>query len=208
MAKKRETKTNAMRMLDAAGAQHDVITWECETALSGVEVAELLGEDCDQVFKTLVTQGKSGEHYVFMVPVACELDLKKAAATVGEKSVAMIKARDLLPDAYRFVTGLIDSDDISLNISREILQHDRQLRFIAGNLEKKIKGELERMRDKDRETYEKLFAAFGQDFAHQTLMNCLTGGGVCALVLLGALGMMLHGRKRRNEIGRDAYAAE
>ncbi|MBE6950414.1 MAG: hypothetical protein E7451_03665 [Ruminococcaceae bacterium] len=53
-----------------------------------------------------------------------------------------------------------------------------------------------------------LFAAFGQDFAHQTLMNCLTGGGVCALVLLGALGMMLHGRKRRNEIGRDAYAAE
>lgn len=53
-----------------------------------------------------------------------------------------------------------------------------------------------------------LFAAFGQDFAHQTLMNCLTGGAVCALVLLGALGMMLHGRKRRNEIGRDACAAE
>ena len=90
-------KTNAMRMLDAAGAQHDVITWECETALSGVEVAELLGEDCDQVFKTLVTQGKSGEHYVFMVPVAQELDLKKAARAAGEKSIEMIKSRELLP---------------------------------------------------------------------------------------------------------------
>ena len=51
-----------------------------------------------------------------------------------------------------------------------------------------------------------LFAAFGQDFEHQTLMNCFTGGTVCFLVVLGALGMMLHGRRRRNEIGRDVYA--
>ncbi|MDO4841504.1 MAG: aminoacyl-tRNA deacylase, partial [Phoenicibacter congonensis] len=56
-----------------------------------------LGEDPDSVFKTLVTVGKSGEHYVFMVPVACELDLKKAANAVGEKSIAMIKSKELLP---------------------------------------------------------------------------------------------------------------
>ena len=61
------------------------------------DVATTLGEDPDRVFKTLVTQAKSGQHYVFMVPVACELDLKKAAAVVGEKAIAMIKARDLLP---------------------------------------------------------------------------------------------------------------
>ncbi|MFR4802903.1 MAG: aminoacyl-tRNA deacylase [Eggerthellaceae bacterium] len=66
-------------------------------ALSGVEVASLLDLDPDRVFKTLVTQAKSGEHYVFMIPVACELDLKKAAAAVGEKAVAMLPARELLP---------------------------------------------------------------------------------------------------------------
>ena len=62
-----------------------------------MEIAALLGEDPDRVFKTLVTQGKSGEHYVFMVPVACGLDLKKAAAVVGEKAIAMIKSKELLP---------------------------------------------------------------------------------------------------------------
>ena len=99
MAKQKDKagKTNALREIEAAGIEHRFITFECEEALSGVDVAATLGEDPDRVFKTLVTQAKSGQHYVFMVPVACELDLKKAAATVGEKSVAMIKARDLLP---------------------------------------------------------------------------------------------------------------
>lgn len=95
--KDKDRKTNALREVQAAGIEHHFITFECEEALSGVEVANLLGEDADRVFKTLVTQGKSGNHYVFMVPVACELDLKKAASTVGEKAVSMIKARDLLP---------------------------------------------------------------------------------------------------------------
>ena len=76
---------------------HRFITFDCEGALSGTEVAEKLGEDPDRVFKTLVTCAKSGTHYVFMVPVACELDLKKAAAAVGEKTVAMIKSKELLP---------------------------------------------------------------------------------------------------------------
>ena len=98
MAKQdKQSKTNALREIEAAGFEHRFITFECEGAPSGVEVAEMLGEDPDHVFKTLVTQGKSGDHYVFMIPVACELDLKKAASTVGEKSVAMIKAKELLP---------------------------------------------------------------------------------------------------------------
>ena len=99
MAKQKDKigKTNALREVEAAGVDHRFITFECEEALSGVDVAARLGEDPDRVFKTLVTQAKSGQHYVFMVPVACELDLKKAAASVGEKAIAMIKARDLLP---------------------------------------------------------------------------------------------------------------
>lgn len=90
-------KTNAMRVLDAAGIAYDFRTFECEGAPSGVEVAAMLGEDPDTVFKTLVTQAKSGEHYVFMIPVAQELNLKKAAGAVGEKAVHMIKSRELLP---------------------------------------------------------------------------------------------------------------
>ena len=98
MAKQaKEHKTNALREIEAAGFAHRFITFDCEGAPSGVEVAATLGEDPDRVFKTLVTQAKSGDHYVFMIPVACELDLKKAAAAVGEKAVSMIKAKELLP---------------------------------------------------------------------------------------------------------------
>lgn len=98
MAKKeRLHKTNAMREVEVAGLDFQVHTFDCEEALSGVEVAAVLDEDPDRVFKTLVTQAKSGEHYVFMIPVALELDLKKAAASVGEKAVSMIPAKELLP---------------------------------------------------------------------------------------------------------------
>ena len=96
MAKKLE-KTNAIRILAAAGLPHTLHSYDDSSAISGVEVAAQLGEDPDHVFKTLVTQGKSGKHFVFMIPVAQELDLKKAAKACGEKSVAMIKSRDLLP---------------------------------------------------------------------------------------------------------------
>lgn len=97
MAKKHEKKTNAMRELDNVGASYNVRTWDCSEAMSGVEVADLLGLAVERVFKTLVTVGKSGNHYVFMVPVAKELDLKRAAAAVGEKSIHMIKSKELLP---------------------------------------------------------------------------------------------------------------
>lgn len=89
-------KTNAMRRLDALGIEYKEHTYTDSDALSGTEVAEFLGQNPSQCFKTLVTVGKSGEHYVFMVPVAAELDLKKAAKCVGEKSIEMIKSKELL----------------------------------------------------------------------------------------------------------------
>ena len=96
-ASDRDRKTNVMRILEQNGIEHDSLFYGNGEAASGTEVAEILGEDPDRVFKTLVTVGHSGEHYVFMVPVRCELDLRKAASAVGEKSVAMIKAKELLP---------------------------------------------------------------------------------------------------------------
>lgn len=92
-----DEKTNVIRMLDAKGVGYRWRTFETDHALSGVEVAEVLGVEPERVFKTLVTEARSGEHYVFMIPVAEALDLKKAAHAVGEKSVAMIKSRELLP---------------------------------------------------------------------------------------------------------------
>lgn len=94
---KTEDKTNAMRILDAAGAEYISHGYNTKTALSGVEIAKKLGYDESVVFKTLVTVASSKKHYVFVVPSACELDLKKAASSVGEKSVSMIKQAELLP---------------------------------------------------------------------------------------------------------------
>ena len=74
----------------------------------------------------------------------------------------MDKCKDLLPEYFNFVRGVVDSPDLSLNISREVLQHDRQLRLISRNLEKKIRGKLEELRDKDREKYEKFYKSFGR----------------------------------------------
>lgn len=96
MAKKAEKKTNAMRELDRIQASYEYHFFDCPEALSGVEVAHLLGEEPERVFKTLVTVGKSGNHYVFMIPVAEELDLKKAALAVGEKAIHMVKSKELL----------------------------------------------------------------------------------------------------------------
>ena len=92
-----EYKTNVMRKLDSMKIPYKTHRYGEGEALSGTEVAAIIGADPARVFKTLVTAGKSGSHYVFMIPVALELDLKKAAASVGEKSVEMIKSKDLLP---------------------------------------------------------------------------------------------------------------
>ena len=95
MSKKRESKTNAMRILDAAHVDHVIHSVDATGEDTGVDIAHRAGEDPDHVFKTLVTQGQSGEHFVFMIPVACELDLRKAARAAGEKSVAMVRSREL-----------------------------------------------------------------------------------------------------------------
>ena len=83
----------------------------------------------------------------------------------------MEKCSDLLPDHFSFVKGLVDSQDLSLNISREMLQHDRQLKMIAKNIEKKIKSELEKMLNSSREEYEKLFDAFGSQLKYGVYAN-------------------------------------
>ena len=93
-----EQKTNVMRLLDGAHLAYQVHYYDApDGALSGVEVAQQLSQDPDHVFKTLVTTGASGKHYVFMIPVAEELSLKKAAAATKEKSIVMLKSKDLLP---------------------------------------------------------------------------------------------------------------
>lgn len=84
-----------MRILDAAGVDYQIHVLEADGTMTGVEIAQMLGEEPEHVFKTLVTIGKSKEHYVFMVPVAEELDLKKAAKAAGEKSIEMVKSREL-----------------------------------------------------------------------------------------------------------------
>lgn len=96
MAKK-EDKTNVMRVLDGRKIAYDKHSYEPDATMSGEEIAHILGEDAEKVFKTLVTQGKSGAYYVFVVPVNEELNLKKAATASGEKAVSMIKQKELLP---------------------------------------------------------------------------------------------------------------
>ncbi len=89
-------KTNAMRILDSNNIKYEEHVLDIKEALDGVTCANMLGLDLDRTFKTLVTQGKSGNYYVFVVPVAEKLDLKKAASSVGEKNVEMIPMKDLL----------------------------------------------------------------------------------------------------------------
>ncbi len=90
-------KTTAMRILEVAGIAYIPFEYASGEATNGVEVARLLGKDPQTVYKTLVTVGKSGRHFVFMIPVATELDLKKAALAAGEKAIEMIKSKELLP---------------------------------------------------------------------------------------------------------------
>ena len=92
-----EVKTNVMRILERQKIAYNHYCYEGTGAVSGIEAAAALGEDADRVFKTLVTVSKSRRYYVFMIPVAAELNLKKAAAAVGEKDVEMLKQKDLLP---------------------------------------------------------------------------------------------------------------
>ena len=98
MAKKKDEKTNVMRVLEQKGISYTPHEYpHDDEAPDGVTVARMLGQDPDAVFKTRVTRGAAGGYYVFDIPVADTLDLKKAAKAVGEKSIAMILSRELLP---------------------------------------------------------------------------------------------------------------
>lgn len=115
MAKNNE-KTNVMRVLDGKKIQYTAHTYEPDATMSGEEIAAILKEDADQVFKTLVTQGKSGQYYVFVVPVKAELDLKKAAKAAGEKAICMIKQKELLP-----LTGYVHGGCSPIGMKKQFL---------------------------------------------------------------------------------------
>ena len=94
---KKQDKTNVMRILDQKKIPYQSYYYDTSKAISGMEVAETLHQDPNHVFKTLVTVAASKKNYVFVVPVYTELNLKKAAKSVGEKSIEMIKSKELLP---------------------------------------------------------------------------------------------------------------
>lgn len=94
---KKQEKTNVMRLLDQKKIPYVIHDYSDSGVIAGEDVAKTLGENPDEVFKTLVTVGKTKQYYVFLVPVCKELNLKKAAKAVGEKSIEMIKSKELLP---------------------------------------------------------------------------------------------------------------
>ena len=150
-----EYKTNVMRMLDKHKIAYKHYTYAETDAVSGVDVAAVLRQNPLQVFKTLVTVAKSKKYYVFMLPVERELDLKKAAHAVGEKSVEMIKSKELLPitgyihggcspiGMKKFFTTTIDSS--ALNFSTIIFSAGKigyQVEVSLDDLRKVIRFEL------------------------------------------------------------------
>lgn len=94
---KKDEKTNVMRVLDSKKIEYNSFNYVDSGVISGIDVATVMGQSPDRVFKTLVTESASKKNYVFVIPSNCELDLKKAAKAVGEKSISMLKSKDLLP---------------------------------------------------------------------------------------------------------------
>ena len=95
MAKQKEVKTNAMRMLERMKIPFTHLTYECKEFEDGIQIADMLGLPHEKVYKTLVTVGASKNYFVFVIPLEAELDLKAAARSVGEKSVAMIHVKEI-----------------------------------------------------------------------------------------------------------------
>ena len=140
-------KTNAMRALDRAGVKYGSLSYlpegkeiSPEDAPSGVEAAAMMGLPPERVFKTLVTQGKSLAHYVFVIPVTRELDLKKAARAVGEKSVEMIKSKELFP-----LTGYVHGGCSPLGMKKQFVtvldesaRGQERIVFSAGKIGRQI----------------------------------------------------------------------
>ena len=121
---KKELKTNAMRMLDRMKIPYEYETYECEDFTDGIETADKLGYDHALVYKTLVTTGKSGEHYVFVIPIEAEIDFKKAAKAVGEKSLEMLHLKNLTT-----VTGYVRGGCTAIGMKKQfptVIQKDAE----------------------------------------------------------------------------------
>ena len=138
---KNKEKTNVMRILDQKKIAYESYSYVDTGAVSGIEVAEVLGENPDMVFKTLVTVGKSKTNYVFVIPVNCELDLKKAAHAVKEKSVEMLKSKELLP-----LTGYVHGGCSPIGMKKQfptVIQKDaeelKQMHVSGGKLGMQLK---------------------------------------------------------------------
>lgn len=103
-SKEKEIKTNAMRILDKNKVAYKTNFYECDEFIDAMKIADMLGQPYEKTFKTLVTVGKSKEHYVFAIPIDEELDLKKAAKAVGEKSIEMTHVKEL-KDLTGYIRG-------------------------------------------------------------------------------------------------------
>ena len=114
MAKAKEVKTNAMRILEKLKIPFEHYTYECDEFTDGIQVADLLSLPHEKVYKTLVTVGNSKNYFVFVIPVEAELDLKKAAKSVGEKNVEMIHVKDI-----NQVTGYIRGGCTSIGMKKQ-----------------------------------------------------------------------------------------
>lgn len=116
MAKEKNIKTNAMRFLDRNKIKYEVKNYECDNFIDGIHIADKLGQPYEISFKTLVTVGKSGDYFVFVIPVAEELDMKKAAKSVGEKAVEMLHVKDI-----NSVTGYIRGGCSPLGMKKQYM---------------------------------------------------------------------------------------
>jgi Cys-tRNA(Pro)/Cys-tRNA(Cys) deacylase len=114
MAKQKENKTNAMRILDTKKISYIAHTYECDEFIDAIQIADMLNLPYEKVYKTLVTQGNSKNYYVFVIPIAEELDMKKAAKSVGEKSVAMLHVKDI-----NAVTGYIRGGCTAIGMKKQ-----------------------------------------------------------------------------------------
>ena len=114
MSKQKEVKTNAMRILESRKIPFTHYTYECEEFIDGLQIADKLSLPYEKVYKTLVTQGNSKNYFVFVIPIAEELDMKKAAKSVGEKSVEMIHVKDI-----NAVTGYIRGGCTAIGMKKQ-----------------------------------------------------------------------------------------
>ena len=116
MAKNKEVKTNAMRILEKEKIPFTHYTYECDEFIDGIQIADKLSLPYEKVYKTLVTVGNSKNYFVFVIPIAEELDLKKAAKSVGEKSVAMIHVKDI-----NGITGYIRGGCTAIGMKKQFV---------------------------------------------------------------------------------------